>query len=474
MKYFEKKSMYFMGFIIFAMLFVLKNNSAFANSFFDEKKCIRVDADLSGSTYTAGFDIDFVSENGSKLVKNVYKDNNLLVSMDYNEYGLRSKKVGKDVSLFEYFYPEYQDTTGAILSREIRNGKEISYFNDYFPDEGLYLYTGFSFEDEEYGYVWNTNENGHRNFIRGITDSSGNVIVRYVYDFEVGNGEACSVIYIFEKNESGKWIENTNNNSIGYLNKIRYTGYYEDDETRWHYSSGIYDFNGVIGLYDIDHFEYDTTAATDVKISPLGYESEDLEAEQLADSYLNTPSYNTAKKSDYYKTASTVEIIARMLYGECSSNLVDQTAVSWIVLNRYHVGTFGNTIRDIVADPIQFNGVTNNNGLKAKSSSDTAWRIATYYACLMTLNDSEACWNSLAAKPRGISNQLYFRAGRYLGASNGIYESNGKLYVYYKNGSDRAISNAAIAGKGTSKTVSGLEALCTNGKKKYNVFFYHP
>ena len=55
-----------------------------------------------------------------------------------------------------------------------------------------------------------------------------------------------------------------------------------------------------------------------------------------------------------------------------------------------------------------------------------------------------------------------------------IYKSNGKLYVYYENRSDQAISNAAIAGKGTSKTVSGLEALCTNGKKKYNVFFYHP
>ena len=94
-----------------------------------------------------------------------------------------------------------------------------------------------------------------------------------------------------------------------------------------------------------------------------------------------------------------------------------------------------------------------------------------YLACLMLTDSSEGCWNVIAPKPKGISNQVYFRSSKKLGVSNGIFESGGKLYLYYKTGS-KAITNACISGVGTSTTINGLKSLAS-GMAKYNVFFYH-
>ena len=94
-----------------------------------------------------------------------------------------------------------------------------------------------------------------------------------------------------------------------------------------------------------------------------------------------------------------------------------------------------------------------------------------YLACLMLTDSSEGCWNVIAPKPKGISNQIYFRSSGKIGVSNGIFESGGKLYVYYSDGS-KTITNACISGVGTSTTISGLRSLGA-GMTNYNVFFYH-
>lgn len=99
--------------------------------------------------------------------------------------------------------------------------------------------------------------------------------------------------------------------------------------------------------------------------------------------------------------------------------------------------------------------------------------IATsYLACLILTNDSEACWNVISAKPKGITNQVYFRSAKSLGNTSQIYQKGEQLYAHYAEG-DVAISNACIAGQGTSTTVKGLQSLCSDGADKYNVFFYH-
>lgn len=90
----------------------------------------------------------------------------------------------------------------------------------------------------------------------------------------------------------------------------------------------------------------------------------------------------------------------------------------------------------------------------------------------MLTNDSEACWNTISSKPKGITNQIYFRSANTLGSTSQIHENQGNLYVHYNTG-DVAITNACIAGMGTSTTVAGLKKLCIEGEKKYNVYFYH-
>lgn len=108
----------------------------------------------------------------------------------------------------------------------------------------------------------------------------------------------------------------------------------------------------------------------------------------------------------------------------------------------------------------------------AHHPDDVYWKNATYLACLILTNDSEDCWNAISPKPTGITNQIYFRSASSLGSTSQIFEENNQLYAHYSSGNVK-ISNACIAGQGTATTINGLKNLCTEGVKKYNVYFYH-
>lgn len=209
----------------------------------------------------------------------------------------------------------------------------------------------------------------------------------------------------------------------------------------------------------------------------FGYEVDDYEAEMLAEELLSNSSFNAAKSNGYYSETSsttTEEIIARLIYGENNKRTLDQRAIAWVLLNRYHYNPaqFGATLRDVATKKSAFAGLDNAAAKQAQNPSDSKWSNAVYLACLLCTNDTEACWKSIAPKPTGITNQTYFRSASSLGESNQIFEKNGVLYAYYKSGSV-AIENACIAGKGTATTIKGLKEYCTEGVGNYNVFFYH-
>lgn len=163
-----------------------------------------------------------------------------------------------------------------------------------------------------------------------------------------------------------------------------------------------------------------------------------------------------------------------MIYGENTSNLTDQQAITWVILNRYHAQSseFGYSLREICGNPKQFNGVNSSQALAAKNPNDSGWRNATFLACLLCITTDTYDWDYIVAKPKGISNQRHFRSANRLYDVNHFKYENGKIYVKYSSGYV-SVTNACIAGKGVYTTIDDLANACDGNLNNYNVFFYH-
>lgn len=424
-------------------------------AFKEKTVLVLADETQSDIIYDAGYDL--VVEDGN--IVEVSKDGTVIIKAEYED-GVRVLKKGQYSSQFTY--------EGICIVNEVRDGKSIEYLLEY--DENYNAkYSGFIYEENTYHYIWNEGK------IVAIKDESENEIARYDYD-------SLQVVGVL-KLAGDEWQVNNDADFIGNFNKIRSYGAYYDDETGWYYSNGVYNDvceNKIVGLKDNNPHYTETNPFPETwneGIMLFGYEVDDYEAEMLAEELLSSSSFNAAKTDEYYsKTskASTEEIIARLIYGENNTRTLDQRAIAWVLLNRYHYNPalFGATLRDVAIKDGAFAGLKNPAAKQAQNPSDSKWSNAVYLACLICTNDTEACWNSISPKPTGITNQTYFRSADSLGESGGIFEKNGVLYAYYKSGSV-AIENVCIAGKGTATTIKGLEAYCTEGAGNYNVFFYH-
>lgn len=418
---------------------------------------VSADETQNDAIYDAGYEL--IIEDGN--IVEVSKDGTVIISAEYID-GVRVVKNGQYLSEFTY--------EDIYIVNEIRDGINIEYFLEY--DENYDVrYAGFIYEGNTYDYIWD-----NEGKIVGIKDESNNEIVRYDYD-------SLQVVEVL-KRVGDEWYVNCDEDFIGNFNKIRSYGAYFDDETGWYYSNGVYNDvceNKIVGLKENNpHFTETNPFSEPVNegIMLLGYEEDDYEAEMLADELLSNSNFNAAKSSGYYSNSSTSteEIIARLIYGENNKRTLDQRAIAWVLLNRYHYNParFGDTFREIAANPNEFNGVNSAVARQAQNPSDSKWSNAVYLACLICTNNTEACWNSISPKPTGITNQTYFRSASYIGDRTQVYEENGVLYAYYADtGVSMAIENACIAGVGTATTEAGLKALCTEALKNYNVYFYH-
>ena len=409
-----------------------------------------VDTIVDGDIYDAGYEISIEDDN---IIEFRY-NNKVLLKAQYEDEN-RIYKSGKQSSTYEY--------DNGLLTTENRDGVIITYYSVYDENFRGNRYTGYEINGEEFNYIYDSSQK-----IVGISNKEEVELAKYVY-------EGLHVIDILSF-DGEEWVSNNDENFCGNYNKIRSYGAYYDDETGLYYSNGVYDDvkNGkIVGMLQNDAYLTDSnpfSSKIDSELMPLGYEEKDLEATIWSEALLKNSSFNAAKGDKYYNTASTVEIIARTIYGENTSRELDQRSIAWVMLNRYHFPGFPNDLRSI-ANPNEFLGMVSKIGTQAQNPSEYGWRNAVYLACLMLTDSSEGCWNVIAPKPKGISNQVYFRSSQKLGVSNGIFESGGKLYLYYSNGS-KAITNACIPGRGTSTTINGLKSLAS-GMTNYNIFFYH-
>ncbi len=135
----------------------------------------------------------------------------------------------------------------------IRNQKVINGVQTDFITSGIQL---LAHKTGENTLVWQVDGNGNtirfnynnipyfymknlQGDIVGITDASGNIVAKYTYD------SWGKLISIKDANDVGKTTDTT---FIGYINPLRYRGYYYDSETGLYYLNARY-YDPEIGRF---------------------------------------------------------------------------------------------------------------------------------------------------------------------------------------------------------------------------------
>ena len=154
----------------------------------------------------------------------------LMITVDDVEYeytygdgiGLESIK-GSDGTSIELKYCE-------VHMEETKNGRSVKYFYDYDP-YGNRAYDGFEYEGKRYTYQYNIMP-----FITGVLDENNKLVAEYKY---------------IPKSQKGYEIQVTNHteDNIGYVNSVRYVGYYYDEVTGFVFKGGEVN-NAVSGRYE--------------------------------------------------------------------------------------------------------------------------------------------------------------------------------------------------------------------------------
>lgn len=236
---------------------------------------------------------------------------------------------------------------------------------------------------------------------------------------------------------------------IGEVNKVRLYSFYFDDETGYYYSYGRF-YNAEQDVF-VDKLSGSSIALMDCNVSWKRDTISDLGnyITNLANYYLNSnPSYGKPinEVAGWYEELSDIEILARLIYGENPFNRQDQKAVMWVLLNRYYVGYYGETLRNIATADSQFSTISGKGSYDARNPQiDTeAWKWATWLACAIHTTTVENECNALVNKPEGIANQKNFRAlTGFIGKCEDSEE--GIIYVY-KSGARSKLIDVVIVG----------------------------
>lgn len=163
--------------------------------------------------------------------------------------------------------------------------------------------------------------------------------------------------------------------------------------------------------YDSEHQISDTSVDYS-NVSGIGQS-----VDAWANTLLSQSTYGQElSSSTWYNNVSDVEVLARVIYAENTSDNIDQIAITWIIINRKNSSAFPNTYKGVVTQGSgsQFASLNSSNAKSYKNNSTNAgWRHATWLACAILTTSSESDYISLFGKPQGISNQLYFSGSEY-------------------------------------------------------------
>ena len=183
---------------------------------------------IDGVTYNvSGYDVignpsnymDYYINYEQRSIKSITSTDNLIdLHFSYNANGIRTKKY----DVYRGIEINYILDGSKILKESRSDGKVLNYFYD---QSGSII--EFKYDNSHYYYVKNL-----QNDIIGITNSNGNLIVKYVYD---AYGNIVS-------------INDTSGINLGRINPFRFKSYYYDEETKLYYLNSRY-YDPLIGRF---------------------------------------------------------------------------------------------------------------------------------------------------------------------------------------------------------------------------------
>lgn len=380
----------------------------------------------------------YIIVDGIRVLK-LYSYGDIRAEYLYNEQGERiSKNVnGKE---YEYYYMD------GRLVKEVVDSREVEYLYETIYDMQPY---GVEFEGET--YIYKKNEDG---YIVGLLSAKNELVIQYILD-ENWIPDMNNVIC--KGNEYQKiYIE------LAELNSYIGLGYYFDKESNLYYNGRYYDAisGSYIGaLYDDSVYE----RGQDGIALCTDY---DLEAEEWSNDLLNSSTYgkNISYSQNWYQGLSTVEILARLIYGEdthinCSE---ERDAVAWLLLYRLDsesmFGETGAGLRGIATKYEQFSTINpstskseNDRMLETQNAREPvvniAWKQATYLACLLMLTTNKDDIYDTIGKPVYYTNQVYFLSYTTVYDDKRLNGAGDSLTMYTW-GKTMAVKDVTIVGVG--------------------------
>lgn len=409
-----------------------------------------------------------------------------------NNENRRTEKVSpKEIASFEY-------NEDGFLNEEIRNGTHIEYL--YNLD---YLF-GFVLDGVMYYF-----DKDDSLTVTSILDVSGNKLASYQY------GDDGLVSAILGPNENGSWVDKSDDDTfIGVINRIRLHSFYADPETTLYYN-GLRYYDSVLDQYVGAEYElsdvdtaYKAHAMADSLLWDVAFPAIMQEAmiqstaandqlvQQLLDWVFQLMSSSTfgapinTHSTTWYSGLSEVELLTRLIYGENTYYVQDQTAVAWVLANRksansttFYTGT--NSYANIAKKSGQFapitGGSSDTQNARVPNTSSGKWASATTLACSLLITSSTSDYQTLFPKPDGISTQKYFLGLSYaLSIASFRDKANGGLEYNFGTSTYQTLKLVTVVFESASslknptnqaaiKAHSGLTTVAE--RNKHNIFF---
>ena len=186
----------------------------------EDEQAIIYDAIGNPLEYRNGWNFSWVR--GHRLDKMENSGYNINIEFKYNERGVRTQKIVNGV--------QTDFITSGIKLLGQKTGENVLLWQV----DGNGNTIGFNYNGVPYFYMKNLQGD-----IIGITDASGNIVAKYTYD------SWGKLISIKDASDVDKTTDTT---FIGYINPLRYRGYYYDSETGLYYLNERY-YDPEIGRF---------------------------------------------------------------------------------------------------------------------------------------------------------------------------------------------------------------------------------
>lgn len=284
------------------------------------------------------------------------------------------------------------DNFGNIQMEILPSGEILDYLYTYTDIDGIPLLTGLSYMGDTYSYVLNEEEK-----IISLEDSTEQLICSYEYN-EYG---LPLVVYEVKGNQHVEHQDNSDDEFIGCLNSLRYSGDCYDVET------GIYCMR--TGSYYDPENNAVLGSSCNVDMKKLfGDQYNELKASYDSGASQNSARLTSNEIYDLTYAASQFYETGINYYLSAGSGSNWYTSYTGTKMYFSASGTTVPSFYTILTKSQAFTSI-NANAKNAMDASNVAYQEAFWIASCMYVCDTFERFNAIVPRPTGVSHQCYNR-----------------------------------------------------------------